>query len=73
MTNFSECNSPQDRVYTTVNRQLLSTWLHTWMNQPAEVSPVRSLPVSTGHAQGILELNPQRLKRTRQRRKAMAS
>ena len=73
MTNFAEFNSPQDKVYTTVNRQLLSTWLQTWTNQPAEVSTVRSLPVSTGQAQGTLKLNPKRLKGTRQRRKAMAS
>lgn len=73
MTNSAEFNSPQDRVYTTVNRQLLSTWLQTWTNQPAEVSAVRSLQVSTGQAQGPLTLTPKGLKRTRQRRKAMAS
>jgi len=71
MTNFAEFNSPQDRVYTTVNRQLLSTWLQTWTNQPAEAS-VRSLHVSTGQAQGTLEFNPKGLKRTRQRRKAIS-
>ncbi len=72
MTNFAECNSPQDRVYTTVNRQLLSTWLQTWTNQPAEVSTVRSLQVSTGQAPDTLKLNPKRLKGTRQRRKAIS-
>jgi len=72
MTNFAEFNSPQDRVYTTVNRELLSTWLQTWTNQPAEVSTVRSLQVSTGQAQGTLEFNPKGLKRTRQRRKAIS-
>jgi hypothetical protein len=58
MTNVAECNRPPDRVYTTVNRQLLSTWLHTWTTQPAAVSPVRSLPVRTGQAPGTLKLNP---------------
>jgi hypothetical protein len=72
MTNVAECNSRQDRVYTTVNRELLSTWLQTWTNQPAEVSTVRSLHISTGHALGTLKLNPKSLKRTRQRRKAIA-
>jgi hypothetical protein len=71
MTNFAEFNSPQDRVYTTVNRQLLSTWLQTWTNQPAEAS-VRSLHVSTGQAPDTLKLNPKRLKGTRQRRKAIS-
>jgi hypothetical protein len=72
MANFTECNSSQDRVYTTVNRELLSSWLQTWTNQPAEISTVRSLQISTGHAQGILELNPKGLKRTRQRHKAIS-
>ena len=72
MTNVAEFNRPQDRVYTTVNRELLSTWLQTWTNQPAEVSTVRSLQVRTGQAQGTLELNPKGLKRTRQRRKAIS-
>lgn len=73
MANFAEFNSPPDRVYTTVNRQLLFAWLQTWTNQPAEVSTVRLLPVKTEQAQGTLKLNPKRLKRTWQRRKAISS
>ena len=72
MTNVAECNRPPDRVYTTVNRQLLSAWLHTWTTQPAEVS-VRSLHVRTEQAQSTLELNPKRLKRIRQTRKAISN
>ena len=72
MTNFGELNSPQDRVYTTVNRQVLSTWLQTWTSQPTEVSTVRSLQVRTEQAQSTLKLNPKRLKRTRQRPKAIS-
>lgn len=72
MTDLAEFNSPQDRVYTTVNRQLLSAWLQTWTNQPAEVSTVHSLQVKTEQAQGTLKLNPKKLKRTWQRRKAIS-
>ena len=63
MTNFGEFSRPQDRVYTTVNRQVLSTWLQTWTSQPTEISTVRSLQVSTEQAQRTLKLNPKRLKK----------
>jgi hypothetical protein len=65
MTSFSEFNSPQDRVYTMVNRQALSTWLQTWTNQPTAVSTVRSLQAVTEQTQSILTLNPKEPKRTR--------
>ena len=58
MPSFKEFNSPQDRVYTTVNRQTLSTWLQAWTNQPTAVSPVRSLPAGTERTQRILKFNP---------------
>lgn len=60
MRSSKEFNSPQDRVYTTVNRQALATWLQTWTDQPTEVSPVRLLQVG-------IELTPRMLKRTPKR------
>jgi hypothetical protein len=59
MPSFKEVNSSQDRVYTMVNRQALSTWLQTWTPQPTEISPVVSSQTSTDRAQRVLKLNPQ--------------
>jgi len=63
MPNFKEVNSSEDRVYTMVNRQALSTWLQTWTIQLTDVTPIRSLRAGTEGAQKILKSNPKELGR----------